>query len=110
MAPDHFLDSFQGPSADHRTHSGEGIQLTYFEYTYDPDPADTTIETLITYFIQRGGRLQIEHDRHITGIFPRSRWARLMAGAGFSFEERSYHLSDDDLNYVLLVGTLQRAP
>ncbi len=108
MAPDHFLDSFQGPIVDHRTHSGEGIQLTYFEYTYDPDPADTTIETLYTYFIQRGAQLLIEHDRHITGIFPTATWARLMERAGFSFEQRSFHLTEENLDYVLLIGRLRR--
>ena len=106
MAPDHYRDTFQGPYVDHRTHSGEGIQLTYCDYTYDPDPADTTIETVYTYFIQRGSRLQIEHDRHVTGLFPKSTWARLMAEVGFTFEERTYHLIEDDLDYTLLTGTL----
>ncbi len=109
MAPDHFRDSFQGPVADHRTHSAEGVHLTYFEYTYDPDPTDTTIETLYTYFILRDGRLRIEHDRHLTGLFPRSTWARLMREAGFGYEERSYHLSEEDGEYVLLVGRLPGA-
>lgn len=110
MAPDHFLDSFQGPIVDHRTHSVGDTKLTYFEYAYDPDPADTTIVTIYTYFIQRGGQLQVEHDRHITGIFPRWTWAGLMAEAGFSYDERSYHLSEDDTDYTLLTGRLYARP
>lgn len=106
MAPDHLLDSFQGPVVDHRTHSAEGVQLTYYEYAYDPDPSDTTMETLYTYFIQQGGRLEIEHDRHITGLFPKSTWVHLITEAGFSFEERLYHLLEDDTEYPLLVGRL----
>jgi hypothetical protein len=107
MVPDHFRDTFQAPHVDHRTNSREGVQLTYFEYSYDPDPADTTIETLYTYFILRQNRLRVEHDRHITGIFPRATWARLMANAGFSFEERLFHLREDHTEYLLLVGRLQ---
>ncbi|MHB1134447.1 MAG: class I SAM-dependent methyltransferase [Chloroflexota bacterium] len=107
MAPDHLADSFQGPYVEQRTHAGEGVHLTDYEYTYDPDPADTTVETLYTYFILRQGQLQIEHDRHITGLFPRSTWTRLLAEVGFSYEERPYHLQEDGGDYALLVGRLQ---
>ena len=106
MAPDHFHDSFQGPVVDHRTHSAEGVQLTYVDYSYDPDPTDTTMETLYSYFILRGSQLRIEHDRHITGLFPRSTWARLITEAGFSFEERSHHLIEEDADYSLLIGRI----
>ncbi|HLB12042.1 MAG TPA: hypothetical protein VJO15_03700, partial [Dehalococcoidia bacterium] len=71
------------------------------------DPTDTTACTIYVYFIQQHGRLRIELDRHITGLFPKSTWARLMTEAGFVFEERSYHLSEGDLEYAMLVGKLQ---
>ncbi|MDO8690398.1 MAG: hypothetical protein Q7R39_10390, partial [Dehalococcoidia bacterium] len=66
--------------------------------------------TIYVYFIQQQGRLRIELDRHITGLFPKSTWARLMTEAGFVFEERLHHLGEEDIEYAMLVGKLQGHP
>jgi SAM-dependent methyltransferase len=104
--PDDYRDSFHEPSVECRTNSLGPTQLTYVEYTYDPDPTDTTVQTIYTYFILERGRLRIELDRHITNLFPKSTWARLIEEAGFAFEERTYHLSEDGIDYVMLVGKI----
>lgn len=105
-APDHFRDELSLPDIDHATHTAAGIRLTYSEFTYDPDPSDTQVETIYTYFIEREGGLSVELDRHTTGIFPRATWARLMREAGFTYEERPFSLRDYDREYVLLAGRL----
>ena len=105
--PDYFRESFHEPHTEHHTHSNNGMQLTYFEYAYDPDPGDTTIETLFTHVIREGAHVRIEHDRFITGIFPKSTWFRLMGAAGFTVEERSYWLTSTDAEYVMLIGRMQ---
>ena len=105
--PDHFSEGFRAPYVDYATHSSENAQFTYSEYADDPDPTDTTMRTIYVYFIQQQGRLRIELDRHITGLFPKSTWARLMTEAGFVFEERSYHLSEGDVESAMFVGKLQ---
>lgn len=104
--PDHFRETFRAPYVDYATHSSEKAQFTYSEYADDPDPTDKTMRTIYVYFIQQQGRLRIELDRHITGLFTKSTWARLMTEAGFEFEERTYHLGEADLQYVMLVGKL----
>ena len=84
-----------------------GRELTYVQYVTDPDPADTTIETIFIYIIKEGGRVEIEQDRHITGLFSLDIWLELLAGAGFEAEARPYPVYDDDGEGYLLVGVLK---
>ena len=109
ITPDYFSESFHEPHIEYCTRSNDQMQLTYFEYAYDPDPSDTMIETIFTHMIRKGDRLHIEHDRFITGLSPKSTWLRLMQEAGFSVEEHSYHLSSTDKEYVMLIGKLQNS-
>lgn len=110
-APDWFRETFPGLWTSHKTRKKEGVEVTYFEYEYDPDPADTTVETLSFYMIREMGTLRIETDRHITGLFPLQTWVDLMTEAGFAVEKRDYPLHDYLDNYprqTLLVGRLAR--
>ena len=105
--PDHFRESFRAPYVDYATHATANGPFTYSEYADDPDPADTTMRTIYVYFIQQHGHLRIELDRHITGLFSKSTWASVMTETGFAFEERLYHLGEEDVEYVMLVGKLR---
>jgi len=106
VAPDYFRETFSSPTVECRTQTGEGMKLTYFEYAHDPDPNDTTIETVFTYMIRRKGTLRIEHDRMITGLFSKRTWARLMSAAGFHFAEHTFPLQSGDRSYVIFTGKL----
>lgn len=106
-SPDHFFESFTSPSVTHDTHVHGDMQVTYFEYSYDPDPNDTTIETIMIYLIQSKDGVRIEEDRHITGLFPKETWLRLMEEAGFDTEMRTFYLDEEKIQYHLLVGTLR---
>jgi hypothetical protein len=88
VGPDFYRETFKSPQTGHCTHTAGGTELTYFEYTYDPDPADTTIETIMHYFIREGDKLHIERDHHVLGLFPKTAWLRLLEAAGFAVEER----------------------
>lgn len=105
-APDDFRETFRGPRICHRTHSDGETELTYFEYTHEPDPAGATLETVMVYMIRRQGRLRIEHDRFLTGLFPRATWDRLLHEAGFpAVEERRCTGTGEDHEHWLLVAT-----
>src|SRR5437660_451208 len=48
------------------------------------DPIDTTYE--VDYAILRrhpDGHVEVSHDHHLEGLFPRQRWLDLMAEVGF---------------------------
>jgi hypothetical protein len=105
-APDDFRETFSGPRVDHSIHSDGATEVTYIEYSYDPDPTDTTTESIVFYLIREEGRLRIEQDRHITGLLPKATWIRLIEEAGFEVEERPCTLGDDPRQSCLLVGVL----
>ncbi|MSP11395.1 MAG: class I SAM-dependent methyltransferase [Chloroflexi bacterium] len=106
IAPDWYRETFPDPYVSHSTTVKDGIELTFIEYEYDPDPSDTTVETVMLYMIREGGKLRIEEDHHINGIFPLQTWIDLMQAEGFSVEKFPYPVHQDGHEAYLLVGTL----
>ena len=107
-SPDYFRETFQGPRVSHTTRSDGEIELTHIEYEHDPDPNDTTIESIMFYLIREKGSLRIEQDRHITGLFPLQMWIGLMTESGFDVEKWPYPVHEDGRESYLLVGMLRR--
>jgi SAM-dependent methyltransferase len=84
FAPDHTTETFR-PATDCGGHDGQGRALRYLEWTWDPDPADTTYIVDYTYVLRdRDGSVRTESDRHIEGLFSRETWLGLLEEAGFS--------------------------
>ena len=106
-APDRFRETFKGTSVSHSTRSKDNLELTCLEYRYDPDPTDTTVETVFFYLIKENGGLRIEQDLHVTGLFPLNTWLRLMAEAGVGAEKLPYPVAEDGRAMCLLVGVLK---
>lgn len=106
-SPDHFRETFRDPRVDFSTRSDGETELTFIEFGYDPDPNDTTVEAVMFYLVRKGGKLRIEQDRHIMGLFPRQTWLSLMEEAGFLVEQHPCEHGDDPRQSVLLVGTLR---
>jgi SAM-dependent methyltransferase len=88
--PDHVRETFK-PETDH---GGEdeaspsdgrpGRAMRYLEWTTDPDPADTTYQVDYAVLLREAdGRVDVRHDRHTEGLFPRQTWLDLLAQVGF---------------------------
>ena len=105
--PDWFTETFSGTTIDHRRRIVDDVEFTYIQYSTDLDPSDSTVETVFVYFIKKEGRLEVETDRHVTGLFPLATWQSLLAQAGFEVETRPYPVYDDGGEGYLLVGTLK---
>ena len=58
-------------------------QVDLEEHLSDPDPTDTTIESLFVYTIVENGVRRVEEDVHVSGLFPIATWIALMEEAGF---------------------------
>ncbi|HVS12723.1 MAG TPA: class I SAM-dependent methyltransferase [Thermoanaerobaculia bacterium] len=83
LAPDYVRENFE-PSTDHGGHDGLRGALRYLEWTWDPDPADTTYLVDYAYLLREGdGAVRVEHDRHVEGLFARADWLELLADVGF---------------------------
>jgi SAM-dependent methyltransferase len=80
------------------------VEIVFVENAYDPDPADTTYENLFVYLIRRGpGRsLQVETDRHLSGLFPVETWLRLLQETGFEVEQLD--MADKERTIPFFVG------
>jgi SAM-dependent methyltransferase len=86
FAPDHLKENFNPPYTSHGGHDGPGGRgLRYVEWTWDPDPGDTTHITEFAYLLRDvDGTTRVEKDRHMHGVFPRDTWLRLLAEAGYA--------------------------
>ena len=62
----------------------EDTEVVFVENRYNPNPRDTTFEATFLYLIRRRGRLTVETDRHVLGLFPAATWRRTLRDAGFS--------------------------
>jgi len=83
FAPDHTRETFR-PGTDHGGHDGDGRSLRYLEWTWDPDPSDTTYLVDFAYLLREAdGQVRGEYDRHVHGLFAREDWLRLLREAGF---------------------------
>lgn len=79
----------------HWTRSRGDTEITFIENSYDPDPGDSTYESTFVFLIRRKGRLEIETDRHLGGIFPMGTWYDALGEAGFSVERADYEVPEE---------------
>jgi len=83
FAPDHTLETFQ-PSTSHGGHDREYRSLRYLDWTWDPDPSDTSYISEMVYLMREGeDEVQCVHDRHVCGLFSRQTWLDAISNAGF---------------------------
>jgi len=84
IAPDCVRETFQ-PKTDHGGHDGSGRALRYLEWSYDPDPDDTTFVTDFALLLREGSDdVRVRFDRHVEGLFPRATWLDLLGAVGFA--------------------------
>jgi SAM-dependent methyltransferase len=81
LAADFTRETFREGTAHGGRDAGER-GLRYLEWTWDPDPADTTHLLDFAYLLREGTAVRAVHDRHVCGLFPRETWRRLLAECG----------------------------
>jgi len=59
------------------------MDITFVENNYDPDRRDNTFESTFVYLIRKKGKLKIEHDFHLCGLFKLDVWRKFLKQAGF---------------------------
>jgi SAM-dependent methyltransferase len=82
--PDLTAESFE-PSTDWGGTDGpDGSGVRFLEWTYDPDASDARISTEYAFLLKEpDGKIQTVRETHVTGLFPRETWLRLLRDAGF---------------------------
>jgi SAM-dependent methyltransferase len=110
FAPDFVRENFHA-SSDHGGHDGGGRGLRYLEWTWDPDPTDTSYVVDYALLLRtEDGAVHVVHDRHTEGLFPRALWLQLLAEAGFDARAVPFEHSElEPGSYEVFVATKRRA-
>ena len=97
FVPDATSETFEPTSGHGGTDdqaSGRGAR--YLEWTWDPDPADTWVETVYVFVLRdEGGAVRIADDRHRTGLFSRAQWLQILSSAGFEATVVTEHTTEE---------------
>jgi SAM-dependent methyltransferase len=85
IVPDCVRETFQPTTSSGGEDSPDGQGLRYLEWTWDPDPSDTTFEVAYAFLLrERDGSVSVESDRHQEGLFSRASWLAWMQDVGLS--------------------------
>jgi SAM-dependent methyltransferase len=83
FVPDFVRETFAA-TTDHGGHDDAGRGARYLEWTFDPDPDDTTYRVEFAVMVRdEAGDIRLVHDPHVFGLFRRDDWLRLLREAGF---------------------------
>src|SRR5215213_7588105 len=106
FVPDQLRETFR-TGTDYGGHDGDGRAARFLEWTWDPDPLDTTCTVDYAYLLREAdGTVRVASDRHVEGLFPRATWLSLLSETGF--QARSVPVDHSELEpgtYEVFVAT-----
>ena len=77
---------------------------------HDPDPGDTSTRTEFAFLLRASdGSVQVVHDTHDFGLFPRALWLQVLSMSGFVPRSVAEVTSEDRLPREIFVGTRSRS-
>jgi len=83
FAPDFVRESFR-PGTSHGGHDSDTRSLRYLEWSWDPDPDDTSYVVDYALMLRdEKGVVRVRHDRHLEGLFAERTWLAFLTAAGF---------------------------
>lgn len=86
------------------SHSRGDTEIIFIENCYDPDPGDTSYEATFIYLIRRGGKLEIQTDRHLCGLFSQATVERALIDVGFEVRCLAYAPPPSAIEHSGLTG------
>jgi SAM-dependent methyltransferase len=100
FAPDYVRETFCA-STDH----GGSENLRYLEWTWDPDPEDSTYLVDYVYVLrEEDGSVRVEQDRHVEGLFARDEWLAILKDVGFQVRIVPFEHSEVERELELFLG------
>ena len=84
LVPDNIAENFE-PGTDYGGDDApDGRGARYLSWSSDPDPTDTRIRADYAFLLRKtDGSVEVVHDTHEFGLFPRGIWLRVLTDAGF---------------------------
>jgi hypothetical protein len=84
ILPDNVTETFAPETEPGGEDAPDGRGLRYLQWTWDPDPSDTTFRTVWSFLLRdANGRVAVEMDDHLFGMFPRASWLEWLRAEGF---------------------------
>jgi trans-aconitate methyltransferase len=104
FCPDHIRESFK-PSTEHGGSDADGRGLRYLQWTWDPDPRDSSCVTDYAFLLRDSdGSVSVLHDRHECGLFGSEEWIAILGRAGFVPSLLPFDHSEVEEELVVIVG------
>jgi SAM-dependent methyltransferase len=89
FVPDCVKETFEAKTVTGGEDAPDGRGLRSLEWTWDPDPTDTTFDVAFAFLLRDAdGTVHAEGDRHRNGIFPRAAWLSWLEETGFVARSR----------------------
>lgn len=103
FVPDYFQDTFE-PGTVHGGSDSNGKGMRYLEWTHAPAAHDNTIiKDFAFLFKDEFGKVTVESDRHILGLFSRTAWLSMLAEAGFQAEILTVPYQEEGIESLFIV-------
>lgn len=84
FVPDHVRETYRAETEQGGHDGDDGRGLRYLLWSHDPAAGATETTADFAYILREpDGRLEVLHDHHVFGLFPRATWLALLAKAGF---------------------------
>ena len=105
FVPDHIRENLV-LDTDHGGYDGpDNRAVRYLEWSTDPDPADATVRTEYVFVLRdNDDTIRVVHETHVTGIFSRADWRRILDTAGFTAEAIVEETAEDRLPRELFLA------
>ena len=83
VSPDCTKETF-AESTEEGGSDRDGKSIRWLEWSYDPDPQDSQFTVDYACLLKdTSGRVTVEHDQHLEGLFPEATWKSIFNEAGF---------------------------
>jgi ubiquinone/menaquinone biosynthesis C-methylase UbiE len=83
VIPDSVAETLEPDTHNGGSDAPDGRGLRFIEWSWDPDPTDDTFETVYAFVLRRvDGTIEVTHEMHTNGIFPRASWLTWLGEAG----------------------------
>lgn len=104
FAPDYVRETFRC-GTNHGGHDVNRRGMRYLEWTWDPDPGDSTYLVDFAYlFHDERGDISVESDRHELGLFSRADWLHIIESVGFEPKAIPFEHSEVEPGSEVLLG------
>ena len=96
--PDEITETYEPGTEQGGTDGPDGRGVRYLEWSWDPDPADTTTVTQYVFVLRDpDNAVHVVHEEHQFGLFDRQTWLDVLTEAGFQVQV-TLETTDEDRN------------